>query len=285
MTISKPKEISELIEIINSRDAKLYHACQLKDFRSYVKLGGIPSRNKLHNSGLPYTTFETDDIDKTNKVWDKVFGNFSDFGTNFARGHNNSIPNPYGPIQIVFRPDALSNATDVAVTLRSAGATDFDRDYESIKDPQDINLIYLHPKIGTNDFQKRFIAYREELNSRFKCNHAKSPEFNCSIADEIIPFSSCAYIIVDSCIYNGRPLSDEISKISPKRVINRSYKETKKQDLIEELSILSATHDCTQKNFERIMHASEHLKQWVAGRDSYHYDRFANYLRKGTTSI
>lgn len=92
MAIVDKQEIEKIITSLEARDAKLYHACQLEDFKSYLALGGVPSRNKLLGSGLKFTEFDTDTIDKQNKVWDKVFGNFSDFGQVFARAGSGAQP-------------------------------------------------------------------------------------------------------------------------------------------------------------------------------------------------
>jgi len=285
MPISGLSQIKELVSILEEREAMLYHACQLKDFKSYVKLGGVPSRNKLFNSGLEYTFFDTDEIDKTNKVWDKVFGNFSDFGNNFPREGTKSLPNPYGPIQIVFKPTVLNQVSDVAISLRSAGARDFDRDVECLSDARELNSLFLHQEKDTVPAQKKFMAYDAELNRRFGRKNCKSPEFNCSVENEVLSFESCAYIVVDGCVYKGQSLVEEVGKYAPKPVRERYYQDQDKKKLIEELSVLSAAYDCTKSNFSNIGSASERLKAWVSERDEFHYDRFVRYLSIGTTKV
>ncbi len=94
-------------------------------------MGGVPSRNLLKESGLPFTSFDTDDVDQTNGVWEKVFFNFSDFGSGFAND-GSGTPSPYGPICLVLEPSVLKQATDVSVTLRSSSATGFDREQEGL---------------------------------------------------------------------------------------------------------------------------------------------------------
>ncbi len=89
MSLIQNSEIVSLIDLFNRREAKIYHACQYRDFKTYLELGGVPSRNLMESSGLPYTSFDTDDEDKTNEVWAKVFGNLSDFGFAFAKGSRN----------------------------------------------------------------------------------------------------------------------------------------------------------------------------------------------------
>ncbi|MFS6825720.1 hypothetical protein, partial [Staphylococcus aureus] len=95
-------DIQAVVQILRERGAHLYHACQLKDFRSYLQLGGVPSRETLEESGLPYTGFDTDESDHEGNIWDKVFLNLQDFGITYARfgveAGTVATPNPYGPI-------------------------------------------------------------------------------------------------------------------------------------------------------------------------------------------
>src|SRR5262249_8889960 len=122
-------QIAKLVGLLKARGVSLYHACQLVDFRSYLALGGIPSRARLERGKLAFTAFESDTADHKNGVWDKVFVNLSDFGRTFASG-GKGVPNPYGPILLKIRPEALLEASDLAICLRSASATDFNREAE-----------------------------------------------------------------------------------------------------------------------------------------------------------
>lgn len=285
MAITDRQEIDKIIASLNARDAKLYHACQLEDFRSYVKLGGVPSRNKLLGSGLKFTEFDTDNIDRQNNVWDKVFGNFSDFGQGFAKPGSESQPNPYGPIQIVFTPDALRHATDLSITLRSAGARDFDRDNECLNGYQDFEKIFQHIDAGQaqGQSQKKNIAFARELDIRFNKNNCTSPEFNCAISNELLPFTDAIYLIVDACIYKGRELIEEVQGLTPKRALKRTYYCPEKESIIKELSTLSADYDCTKTKLLAGNFASRSLEAWVGNRKEFHYDRFIRYLTLGTT--
>lgn len=283
MTISMRSEIEKVKLSLEKRSAKLFHACQLQDFRSYVELGGIPSRNKLANSKLDYTEFDTDKIDQAHDLWDKVFGNFSDFGSSFAKDTSNSFPNPYGPIQIVLNPSALDDMDDLAISLRSAGASDFDRAEECLTTAAQFNDIYVNSE-PAGHYSDRFISFKDSLNSRFGRTNCTSPEFNCSIADEVISFDHCAYIIVDRCVYKGGQLIDEVSKVSPRKAILRDY-QGKRADLIDELSRLTAEHDCTYRFVMSTSHASSDLKNLVGNMNEFHFNRFARYLGFGTTRV
>lgn len=125
------KKLSFLVKRLEERHASVYHACQLRDFRSYLALGGVPSRRLLERRGLGFTGFVSDQRDKENRVWNKVFLNLPDYGKLFDHGMV-AVPNPYGPILIRFAPRALECAANVAVCLRSAGAADFDRKGEAL---------------------------------------------------------------------------------------------------------------------------------------------------------
>lgn len=285
MTIKDKSEIEKITKSLEGRNALLYHACQLKDFRSYIHLGGIPSRNKLLNSNLEFTIFDTDKIDKENDVWDKVFGNFSDFGREFTKKTSRSQPNPYGPIQIVFKPNALRSTSDLSISLRSAGARDFDRNRESLKNSQEFEMIfqYIDPNQAPNENQKKNIAFSSELNARFGRKNCYSPEFNCSTDNELLSFDNAIYIIVDACHYKGKELIDEIRKLTEKKVFAREYYCQEKKEIITELSTLSATRDCKKQELMTGNFASEKLKIWVNDREDFHYNRFINHLTNGTT--
>lgn len=193
----------QLIEILNSRNIKIYHACQLSDFKSYLKLDGVPSRQLLSQSRLPFTAFDTDGVDSKNDVWDKVFGNFSDFGYGFY--HNNfgektaPTPNPYGPILLVFKPNVLQICQDISITLRSAGAGDFNRKNESISELADISKLFYFENIdfSDSDFKKSRIASESLLNERFNVRFAKNPELNCKTNNGIFPWFFLDFIICD----------------------------------------------------------------------------------------
>lgn len=283
MVIICKLELEKIRKNLEARKAKLYHACQLQDFYSYIELGGIPSRNKLLESELDFTQFETDGNDQANGLWDKVFGNFSDFGSNFARENSNSFPNPYGPIQIVINPSAIQDFDDMAISLRSAGAADFNRDSETLSTNSEFNKIYVNTELKDDNTDK-YVAYQSTLNERFSRSNCSSPEFNCTIDDEIIPFNRCAYITVDNCDVGGQSLFSLVQKASPKKTYPRNYYGNK-GNLIFELSKLTQTYDCTKRNIISNPAASLELKQLISKMNEFHYNRFVRYLTAGTTRL
>jgi hypothetical protein len=72
-------DIEGVVSNLQARRARLYHACQLVDFSSYLRLGGIPSRGRMEQAGLPFTPFWSDASDRAAGVWDLVFLNLEDF--------------------------------------------------------------------------------------------------------------------------------------------------------------------------------------------------------------
>jgi hypothetical protein len=180
--------LSEVMAELHRRNAKLYHACQLKDLRSDLELGGVPSRNLLASNDLPYTPFDTDDGDQRKGVWNLVFFNLSDFGFWFASGKNN-LPNPYGPILLCFDPSLIERADDISITLRSAGANDFDREAEGIS-AEDV------PRLFT-DSEGSYVRFDEDLRREFGNQKAKSPEMSCSFDAELAVSDYLCYIRVD----------------------------------------------------------------------------------------
>jgi hypothetical protein len=72
------REIESVVRILQDQGARLYHACQLADFRSYIVLDGIPSRQRLEEAGLPSTSFRSDDSDRARDLWGVVFLNLED---------------------------------------------------------------------------------------------------------------------------------------------------------------------------------------------------------------
>jgi hypothetical protein len=209
--------LSRAIAELSRRKVKLCHACQLSDFKSYLQLGGIPSRNLLETKGLRYTAFDTDDSDRGNGVWKLVFFNLSDFGHWFAQGKS-TVPNPFGPILLCFDPGIIRQAVDVSIALRSAGARDFDRVGEGIG-VEDVPHLF-------KDADSQHVCFAQALREKFGCQKAQSPEISCSFRDELAPFSHLAYIIVDPYSFPSGTLLDTVCGViseynGPRRVFMR----------------------------------------------------------------
>lgn len=302
MPVISGESISGLVDLFNMRGVCFYHACQYKDFKTYVKLGGVPSRQVLEVAGLPFTYFDTDSVDKQNSVWDKVFGNLQDFGISFAYGQHKPntapVPNPYGPILLVFSPSVFYEADDIAICLRSAGAENFDRDVEALSTANDVNKIFRFENINeaSNDFEKQHLKWEVELQKTFRNLVAKTPEVSCTVSNGIFSFQYLKKIIVDPYSVYDVSLLGAVSAIADKssnlwcaNIYERRYKQGEdrfsiKQELADLL--LASEFVPTLPYIRENPNVSNDLKDYAfrlqCGGMSFQYERFAKYLRNGT---
>lgn len=292
-------EIENLITLFNNRGLKFYHACQYKDFKTYIHLGGVPSRNLMENSGLPFTPFDTDDTDRNNSVWNKVFGNLQDFGFGFAQGQRNPntapTPNPYGPVLLIFNPQVFREATDVAICLRSAGGRDFDRDQEALESAKEVNRIFSYENIedAPSEYAKAYIKRKEELRQTFGDQEAITPEVSCIVENERLSFTHLDKIIVDPYVINGQSLREKINTIKRNNHLNgvvwaRLYKrEETRMEMKQELANLLVENFINIPQLIQNQTISEGLRDYAeriqrGGEMTFFYNRFAKYLRTGT---
>ena len=203
-------EIQSLVDLLLERDVSLYHACQLIDFKSYLALGGIPSRALLEDKGLPFTPFDTDTNDKANGVWDKVFGNLKEFGEIFAAGRH-WPPTVYGPIQLQLNPSALLEASDVAVCLRSAGGEGFNRESEALT-IDEIDRTFYHPRNAPFP-ESTLVKSQRLLGEEFAKTKPQSPEISCSVPNQVLSARYITVVLVDPYILNGQRLLDSVSNV------------------------------------------------------------------------
>jgi len=280
------KHIGEMVELFTKRNVSLYHACQYEDFTSYLRLGGVPSRNLLESSDSRYTRFETDHLDQVNKVWDKVFFNLSDFGKTFSDG-GRGVPNPYGPILLRISPSALNNSEDVAICLRSAGAVGFDRYRESIRSIEDVGRLFTSKLSGHRD-RLNWVKFSTELQTEFNYPKAASPEISCSVGSGIIPISFVDELLVDPYVIAGSSLTKNVNDVVSKSSIRvpvhtrkskigaTAYRLLGEFVLGEGLTLIEFLED----------KGSSELKNWATKiadiNLAYQFDRYAKYLREGT---
>jgi hypothetical protein len=310
----KGKDIEELVKLFNQRGVVLYHACQLADLKSYLYLGGIPSRALLEGSGCNFTKFASDEVDKRNGVWDKVFLNLSDFGANFAspKNSNTSIPkcfpNPYGPILLVIKPEALLEASDVAICLRSAWSRGFSREKESLSNIRDVNRIFVYPLEGISQ-KKSEVKYRVPLKTEFAQDFEAGyrfadPEMSCSVVNGRISTKHITSILVDHYVLQNEssydfaqlniPLvdrvRDEVSSYIPWiKVSERLYTQTIRKELLKNL--ICVLSDISGNDIADLFTSSKInryplLNDWIVAlrgknlEKQFHY--FADYFFKGT---
>jgi hypothetical protein len=282
------KKIKELVELFQRRDAYLYHACQLLDFQSYLNVGGIPSRSHLESNRHPYTPFKTDQDDRDNRVWDKVFANLSDFGSTFAGGYD-AVPNVYGPIVFQIKPEALLEATDVAICLRSAGRKDFDREREALKSISEVDRLFKHPVDEPDKSKRSYVKTRKELEKDFP--KASAPEISCTVESGKFSLEYVKLVRVEPYIIQGHRLEVKVKEIISKigenlRVYERSKSRSYPSYTNELLKILESGVTSLQDISEN-SNVSEELRHWAkrvidGGIADQFNDSFAPYLYNGT---
>lgn len=122
--------------------AKIFHGAQLRDFETYVALGYVAPRSELFERGVSqYTPFgsDIDDQERMDCAGD-FFGNLVDQGYFSQYGHG--IPNVYGPITLVFYPNALRNSGSDHVTVRRGAIWSGDEDARQVLNAQGIRGLY-----------------------------------------------------------------------------------------------------------------------------------------------
>jgi hypothetical protein len=283
------ENITKVVELFQTRQVNLYHACQLQDFEAYLNIGGIPSRKKLEESKRGFTAFTTDEVDRVNGVWDKVFVNLADFGKSFASGYG-ATPNTYGPILLVINPVALIEAQDVSVTLRSAGARDFNREKESLSSIDEIDRLFAYP-IDNASHTTAYVKFKEALQKDFHFVMATNPEINCSFPDETLSLKYVQSVIVDPYNFEGTVLQNMVYHLTKSHgnrcEIKRRYcKCPSRTSLYNEiLGIVSGD----VPSFQQILsseNATTEMRHWIEQMQGfnleYQFYRFAKYLSEGT---
>jgi hypothetical protein len=287
-----PDQIQPIVGRLLARDVSLWHACQLIDFRSYLDIGGIPSRSLLEQAELPYTGFVTDATDRSHGTWSKVFVNLTDFGAVFAHGYD-AIPNPYGPIVFQIHPGALARASEVAITLRSAGAHDFDREGESLATTADLERLFRFP--STAPFPHRIqVLLGEGLRSAFAPQYpeATAPEISLTMEPELIPLDAVVAVWVDPLEARGAPLLDLVLEATDGLGlrVRRRYVVESRQPVIRDIAryLRDLNGPPTLRTLAGRADVDAATRAWataVLSRDlDWQFRRYATYLLAGTTS-
>jgi|SRR5947209_458995 len=259
-------EIRALAALFSARRVGLWHACQWIDLLSYLRIGGVPSRRRLEESNSSFTPFETDARDKENQVWDKVFFNLEDFGSAFANGAR-AVPNPYGPIVLDIRPEAILGATDVALCLRSAAAKGFDRAKEALSSIRLIDALFAYPREHPEPIARRRLKSREQL----QVDHpgAGSAELSCSVTDGFVSFSYLYGIYVDPYRFPDATLCEHVLKVTKSlsltHVYERRCRNASRDALFNEIANIVVNRTPTLAELCLGPSGSNDLKNWAAG--------------------
>jgi hypothetical protein len=283
-------DITTLVEILCARGVYLYHACQFKDYLSYLDLGGIPSRAILEGSNKRFTAFETDSTDKANMVWDKVFVNLHDFGKTFADGHG-AVPNPYGPILLKLRAYALLDTLDVAICLRSAGSQGFRREEESLRWLEQVERLFRYPATNAHSSEVKFGSQlRVEFANVSGFTHIGDPEISCGTINGLLSLDHVEVVIVDPYLVAGIQLQSHVARVKFQAgrtfPVLRRNTNPERFDLYDELARFVMNDTPSLSKLASLSGTSAKLKCWceeVQKRNlEYQYRRYASYLREGT---
>jgi hypothetical protein len=277
--ILEGETLRRVAETLSDKNVKLYHACQLQDFRSYVALGGVASRQRLEQAHVNFTPFDSDAVDQQHGVWDKVFGNLDDFDRIFANLANpntsTNVPNPYGPITLEISPNALAEAVDLAICLRSAYVRDFNRAAEGLTHDE-IEQLYALSENGywSLKFTSK-LRQEQQSDGAFRGRQIQSsPEFSATFEDGVLPLRYVRRITVQQLHHAGRSLIAVINAEGPYgfHVNLRNYKNS--QDVrFDRLAALS----WAARGADDHLQAGENLNAYLTADDER--SGFAQYIR------
>ncbi len=270
------KTLKQLVELLKKRGACLFHACQYKDFLSYLSLGGVPSRARLESAGAEYTAFDSDRNDRESGAWELVFFNLMDFGNFFATG-SMGTPTAYGPITVVLAPAALLEAQDVAVCPRSAGHPGFDRAAECLPSQEDVDSLFANPTDGSG-------------GPAYYLKDAR-PEVSASYIAGFAGWCHARRILVEAVNVGAAGLLDAVGCAAAKAGLTapakpRFYKCAQRQQVLGDLCRLLADDSVRLEDSSAHPQVSGATRAWATQLQSeecaYQYARFAQYLRDGT---
>jgi hypothetical protein len=288
----RKEDMRNLICLFKQRSVSLFHACQFKEFHSYLSVGGIPSHDCLERYGLTYNPLVTDDNDHRNGVWDKVFVNLQDYGEIFANGRDGT-PNAYGPIIFKINPEAFSVATEVAITLRSAGAYNFNRQEESLCSIDEVGRIFCY---SSGSYVRFGNNLREAFPDRLP-NYVESVEIHCAFPSGYLPMEYVEAVIVDPYQIREKQLLFFVNNVRSTcsarfSISTRTARDQRRGRLYNELayllipSILSNSPILSLEDLLYTSSISEDMREWVqrisCRNMGWQFERFASYLYNGT---
>ncbi len=110
----KANEIYKVFSEIGA--THLHHANSVKTSSTFLEQGGLLSREYVEKNELIQTSQSSDTIDKTLKIWNRIFIDHVDI---HARGGRKKGPNQYGPVLFIFELGLLQqmpSKADINVT-------------------------------------------------------------------------------------------------------------------------------------------------------------------------
>ncbi len=120
--------INALVAILRTREASLWHACQLDELAGYLRLGGVAAPAELARLGLLDRPTAPDPADAARVDGTRLVVDLDDIGQGFAHAWR-LLPSPGGPVTLQLHPRILWSVNTLAVR-RHAGA-----EVEALQEP------------------------------------------------------------------------------------------------------------------------------------------------------
>lgn len=228
---------ASIAQKFSQRGVRFYHAENLKHFRAYCRSNALLCREQLISSDPDHTVFYSDKTDRRLGVLGRVFGNVYDFGSVFTRA-DLTVPNVYGPIMLVFRPEVYVAMSDICITKKSIATLRDSWRSVGINSETEIDLLLAGDNYGSpisRDYQ--------------------ASEISCSNATISLEFLE--QIIVEPIAIHGTPLLELVRNTCKSAGINcpvveRRYRSYKNRDLLRDLSSLcdSLMHNSSQQEWD-----------------------------------
>lgn len=222
----KGKDIVRVVALMDREKLFLYHSCQLREFQTFLRARALPCAGRLLASGAPLTQARTLAWLEKKGLGDIVILRGLDQGAAFERGQD-VLPNVHGPIQLVFRSEALLAAENAHVSVRPCSAPDFTREGEGLASPDDYLKLFRYDK--HQGLHSPFPSQLRELFPGLRARHVTSaPEWTVKFASGACRLDYLERVIVDPIACHGHRLCDQISALLLKagfghvRVVERS---------------------------------------------------------------
>jgi hypothetical protein len=195
-------DIETVVRLFKSRNASLYHSCQLVDFESYLQMGAIASEKRLAGKGLPATGRLLDGTDAFRSEENVVFS-LSDHGDAFAKKRY-AAPNPDGPIMFQLDPGVLKKVPEIDIYLRPAAGSESKRLSLTAKD-----IPYLFRYTDQAPYPERlYIRTPSQIQEAFGTDDPMIPEISCRTTDETFSLEQVSATMVDNYLIFKRQLRD-----------------------------------------------------------------------------
>jgi hypothetical protein len=224
--MTRPPKTSQLDLYIAQKfrgvGVRFHHAENLHDFAVYCREGALLARAELRRLSPSFTAFYSDPSDEERGALTRVFGNLRDFGTIMACGRG-AIPNVYGPIHLVFRPDCFAMMSDLVITKTSIVSLGDSWRAEAASTAREVD--HIASGRAFDDYVSRDWAYAE-----------------VSCAESRLDFALLDKVIVEPIAFAGRRLVDVVraelhmAGIRGVKVLERDYQRPENLEAIGALA-------------------------------------------------